>query len=1086
MRVLVIFVFAWAAHAGVYNDSIRRILSDNCFKCHGPDEHERKGKLRLDEADKQDWAEVMARIRSADPDERMPPPEANKTVTPDEIAALESWIEDGAVYETHWSFVPPVADSAGSIDGFIEAQLGELKPNPRADPYTLVRRLHLDLIGLPPSLQVADAFAVNPSPAAYEALVDQLLRSPQYGERWARRWLDLARYADTNGYEKDRARSIWPYRDWVIRALNADMPFDQFTIEQIAGDLLPNASREQLVATGFHRNTMLNEEGGIDPLEFRYHAMTDRVATTGTTWLGLTTGCAQCHTHKYDPITHHEYFGMMAFLNNADEPELDLPTPEQQTLRAERLAEADRLLAALPNQWPAGDYDWRLVRPQASAKTSKHETLEDGSILFPGLGPETDTYTFTFESDKPASALRLEALTHTRLPKTGPGRVAHGNYVLTEIEILHNGKRIDIASATADIEQKGFPIVDAFDGKPKTGWAADMRAKAPTRDRKATFTFANSASPGRYTVTIRQEHGNKHLLGRIRLSLGAPAGTVNVQALYADWRQKATTWTVLRPDKMQTNLPHLELQEDGSIFASGDTTKQDFYRLEFPVNGRRITALRLEALPDERLPAHGPGTTYYEGRKGEFFLGEFQLEVGGKSVGFKGATETYAKNQFGENPVSAALATDGDMQTGWSCARRYGERHVAVFPLAAPIEGAASISVTMHFGRHFATSLGRFRISATDALDAEADLLPADEAKMFEAFLMQAPELAKFATRVRELRKRPNYTTTLVMRERPAANPRPTHLHHRGEFTQPREQVQPHLPEVLHAFPQDVPKDRLGFAKWLVSRDNPLTARVTVNRQWAAFFGQGLVRTQDDFGVQGESPSHPKLLDWLAVGFMEDGWSLKRLHKRLVMSQVYQRSSRVNPEHSIRDPDNRLLARATRVRLEAEILRDYLLAGSGLLSAKMYGAPVRPPQPAGITELAYGRPKWQASAGEDRYRRSVYTHLKRTAPFAMFTTFDAPSGEACIARRESSNSALQALTLLNDLMFMEMSEALGKEVEASDGDKAAKIAKTFRRILTRPPAPEELDLLAAFINKGHSWAALARAIMNSDEAVTRN
>ncbi len=507
-----------------FNRDVRPILASTCFECHGPDEDSREADLRLDlregavadlggyqaiKPGDPDSSEVFLRIISDDPDAKMPPPDSGKSLTAEQIETLRHWIAGGGDYERHWAFVPPTLPRLpkvkqeswprNEIDLFVLARLEAegLTPSPEADRYALVRRVYLDLIGLPPTPEEADAFVQNPDRRAYENLVDQLLKSPHYGERWARIWLDLARYADTNGYEKDRPRSIWPYRDWVIQALNDDMPFDQFTIEQLAGDMLPGATAAQQIATGFHRNTMLNEEGGIDPLEYRFHAMVDRVATTGTVWMGLTTGCAQCHTHKYDPITHTDYYRLMALLNNADEPDLAVRDADVSARRREIEQQIAGLESELPSRFP------------------------------PGAGD-------------------------------GP------------------------------IERR------------------------------------------------RQEH---------------------LEQKFAEWleaeRATATAWTVIRPDHLETNLPKLEVLDDGSIFSSGDITKRDVFRLRFPrdefarATGQHITALRLEVLPDERLPARGPGRAYYEGRKGDFFLSELSAKLAGMPVEFSSASHSYGKISIG-------------------------------------------------------------------------------------------------------------------------------------------------------------------------------------------------------------------------------------------------------------------------------------------------------------------------------------------------------------------------------------------------------------------------------------------------------
>ncbi|MBM3981227.1 MAG: DUF1553 domain-containing protein [Planctomycetes bacterium] len=970
---------ARAADPPDFNRDVRPILAARCFKCHGPDEAARKAKLRLDTRAGAEavlakgHSELVRRIESNDADAVMPPPATKVALTAKERDTLRAWVAAGAKYDAHWSFVPPKrpavpkGDFANPIDAFIQTRLKQegLKPAPAADRYALARRVYLDLIGVPPTPAEADAFVKDDAPGAYEKLVDKLLATPLYGERWARKWLDLARYADTNGYEKDRRRSVWPYRDWVIRALNDDMPFDRFTIEQLAGDMLPNATPAQRVATGFHRNTMLNEEGGIDPLEFRYYAVSDRTATTGTVWLGLTVGCAQCHTHKFDPLTHTDYFRLFGLLNNAEEPELALASPEV----AKRRAEMETKLRAL-------------------------------------------------EADLPK--------------KLDP---------------------IDLAV--------GFET-----------WAATERARA-------------------------------------------------------------VKWTVAKPTVTAAGPTKLVPQPDGSLFASGDAQKRDLYALTFEGLPAGVTAVRIEALPDERLPGGGPGRAYYEGPKGDFLLSEFTLTANGARVAVADASENYAKLGLIGGASGAKLALDGNAHTGWAASGREGQPSAAVFVLAKPLTGT-SAKLELLFERHYAAGLGRFRVSVTTASGAKArdltaeveDLLtrpadaltPAERKALFRHWITVAPELKAGRDEIAALRKQlPALPTTLVMQERAADHPRPTFRHHRGEFLQPKEEVKPGVP-ALFAGQQGAdaprsPANRLEFARWLVSADNPLAARVTVNRHWHALFGRGLVRTLDDFGYQGDSPSHPELLDWLAVEFVARGWSIKRLHKLIVTSATYKQSARVTPELLARDTENRLLARGPRVRLEAEQIRDSALRAAGLLSPKMYGPSVFPPQPPGVTtEGTYGRLDWQVSAGEDRYRRGLYTFAKRTAPYAMFGTFDGPSGEACTARREVSNTALQALTMLNDAVLLDVAQALAKRVALHDGTAAERAALLFRSVLVRPPTDDERARVAKFYDVQHAkfvadpkraaqvagagasdkdaparaaWTATARALLNLDEFVTR-
>ena len=1002
-----------------FNRDIRPILSGNCFKCHGFDDKARKADRRLDTregalAEKDGVRAIVpgnlaesdfsARIHSTEKDEQMPPQKSGKKLTTAQIAFLDRWIQQGADYKLHWAFEKPrqaeppaladdeaqiadlakrdpvaarqLADKEGEwshwarnpIDQFVLARmLGEgLAPSPEADSATLCRRLSLDLIGLPPTPEEADEFqrsaALDPQ-SAIKKLVDRLLDSPHYGERWARKWLDLARYSDTNGYEKDRERTIWPYRDWVIHALNEGMPFDEFTIEQIAGDLLPDATREQRIATGFHRNTMLNEEGGIDPLEYRYLATVDRVATTGTTWLGLTIQCAQCHTHKYDPIPHREYYQFMAFLNNADEPALDLPPPNAAEEDAARQKKLEQLIAQLPEKFPEG------ADPAARRNAAEEKFRE---------------------------------------------------------------------------------------------WLEEQRS-------------------------------------------------LNVE------------WIPLRPIETHANLPLLTVQDDNSVFVSGDMTKRDLYELKFHTDLHGISAVRLEVLADDRLPNHGPGRIFYEGSNGDFFLSEFSLWNGEKHIPFVRATASFAKKKF-----EIGKAIDGDPQSGWSIDGGQGRNHEAVFNLGAPLQDSGEFTIKILCERYFAAGLGKFRISATtDTRGAQAREMPPEVASLLRVpdaeltpeqrgqvrrqFLLSTPELAAARGEIDALRRPLPQPQTLVFQERPPENPRPTFIHHRGEFLQLEEKVEPGVLSALQPFPADAPRNRLGFARWLVSPDNPLTARVTMNREWAAFFGRGIVRTLGDFGFQGDPPTHPELLDWLAVEFMKGGWSIKQMQKLIVMSATYRQSSRVAPDLLAKDPENAFLARGARFRLDAELIRDATLRASGLLSEKIGGPSVRPPQPVGVTEAAYGSPKWTPSEGEDRYRRSLYTFSKRTAPFALYNAFDAPTGDACLARRDVSNTPLQALELLNDVVFLEASRALGEKLATLSGTTEDRITEAFRRCLTRAPDAGEMAMVEKYFlaqkdrfERGEldaaallgakpenaaeraAWTTVARALFNLDEAITKS
>ena len=980
-----------------FNRDVRPVLAQYCFKCHGMDEHGRKGGLRLDVREsalgkgksgelaivpgEPDASEVIKRILTTDEDDVMPPRSTKTEMPAAAKSVLRAWIAGGAKFEAHWAYQAPSArvqapDSTHPIDHFVRERLAKegLEPSPEADPYTLVRRVYLDLIGLPPTPAEADAFVSavsNREPAIrnqeFEKLVDSLLASKHYGERWARRWLDLARYADTNGFEKDRPRQIWPYRDWVVRALNDDIPFDQFSIRQLAGDMLPGATPDDLIATGFHRNTMLNEEGGIDPNEYRFYAMVDRVSVTGTTWLGLTLNCAQCHSHKYDPIDHSEFYKLMALLNNADEPAYNIPTPDLEARQKTHVEKIARLEAELPSKFPGG-----------------------------------------------AAAM-----------------------------------------------EKRF-----------SEWIA---AEAKT----------------------------------------------------------ASKWEIIRPAAMKTSMPHLEQQPDGFILGSGDISKSDVYDLSLKAPIQGVTALRIEVASHPSLPNDGPGLTNYEGPIGGFFLSELQASQNGRRVKIASAdatndeeedrindaaaTKPKAKAKAAAKPRkmnNASAALDGEMSSGWQVLGGYGVRHAAVFRFDQPVDLTDGLDLKMLFEKHFACPLGHFRVSVTTSGHATAtghlaeveDMLVRrahgaadgganDLAVLLRQFLETAPEMRQAAAPLLTARKNPpRGQPTLVMRERPASNPRATHRYHRGEFLSPKELVQPGVPAFLPPLPKGAAANRLAFARWLFAPENPLTARVTVNRQWQAFFGRGLVQSLEDFGYQSEVPSHPELLDWLAVRFVKDGWSLKRLHRLIVTSATYkQASSTARGAPGAADAGNVLLSRGARFRLDAEIIRDSALRAAGLLSTKMGGPGVYPPQPASVTtEGTYGKIEWKTSEGEDRYRRSLYTFTKRTAPFAMATTFDAPTGEACLARRDVSNSPLQALTLLNDQMFLEAAQAMARQIIAESQDDAARLSSIFRRCVTRPPSAEEMAMLGEFLEKQRGnklegeglWSAVCRAVLNLDEAIT--
>ena len=960
-----------------FNRQVRPVLAKHCYSCHGPDEDAREADLRLDTQDGSrddlggyqaimpgdpESSELYLRITTDDEDLRMPPAGNHPPLSKSDIDTVRRWIESGAVYNQHWSFVPPrlpkipeVEHSQwcrNAIDRFVVRRLEQsgLQPNEEANRKSLIRRVSMDLIGLVPSPEEVSAFVTDHRPDAYERLVDRLLASPAYGERFARSWLDLARYSDTNGYEKDRPRTIWPYRDWVINAINDDLSFDLFSIEQLAGDMLNDATQEQRIATGFHRNTMLNEEGGIDPMEYRFYAMVDRVATTGTVWMGLTTECAQCHTHKFDPITQDDYYALMALMNNADEPEMNADSPD---------------------------------------KVIKREEIE------------------------------------------------------RQVELLERQTARKLIAKKSD---------DASSYRKFVEWA-------------------------------RQRMG------------------------------ELSTWTTVSPDSMESTMPLLERQSDGSILASGDATKRDIYRLTMPAIQGAVTAIRIEAISHPSLPANGPGLAFYEGRRGDFFLSEVDVAIDGRPIELAVGTTSVPNAGPKNGKTYPGNVVDDDGSTGWSIPGGSGQTHRLVIPLAKPIEFHSDWNIELLFERHYVAGLGHFRIDVTTDSDPTASVLPVElQSRLGQAteldqlseedlqliaieFLRRAPSMKDLRGPIDALREEiPDTVRTLVMRERPAHHPRETHRHHRGEYLQAKETIEPGVPEVFAKRSASRPSNRLQFARWLVSDDNPLVGRVTVNRAWREFFGTGIVKTSGDFGTQSEAPSHPDLIDYLDYRLRDgstDGWqwSMKRLHREIVLSSTYRQAIGSPPEN---DPNNRLLSVFPYRRYDGEHIRDAFLSASSLLSRKIGGESVRPPQPASVTQIAYGNPKWPAATGADRFRRSLYTYSKRTAPFAAFATFDGPSGEVCVAKRDRSTTPLQALTLLNDAMYLEIAAELAeqsiRDCGGADSSPGKIASRMFRRLLSRPPSGEELDSILQFYqSQSHHrnpWMLVARALMNTDEAIT--
>ncbi len=1074
-----------------FNRDIRPILSNTCLRCHGPDENKRKAKRRLDTSDGAtaendgiraivagniDASELIYRITTDDPDELMPPPKDGKRLTAGQVALFKQWIKEGANYETHWSYAKPVrpeipeiasknVTAGNAIDAFLQVRRNKegLRASPQADQHTLIRRLSLDLTGLPPTIEEVDTFIAEEGPGSYPELVDRLLAKPAFGEHWARMWLDLARYADSSGYADDPARTIWAYRDYVIRAFNNNKPFDQFTIEQMAGDLLEKPTSEQLVATAFHRNTQTNNEGGTNDEEYRNVAIVDRVNTTMATWMGTTMACAQCHTHKYDPISQEEYFRMFAILNQTQDadrrdesptvPVLSGAQKQQQEEIETRIAELEKLLVAPDTQnlaalvkWEAGlvgeKKQW-LALGEISARAESGATftrLDDGSYLVGGKSAPTDTYTIEGIAKNTAiTAVRLDVLSHESLSHgKGPGR-KKGNFVLNEIEL--------VSAADSPSKRGRFVRID-LPGKDKILNIAEVQVFSGTKN---VALKGKASQAGNYADAVAGRAIDGNTNGKYQ------AGSVAHTAL----GRENLFWEV-----------DLGEQHDISRIVIWNRTDAGV--------GPRLDGFKLSLLDDKRGTVWSETYKKAPQREKEISLG------GGQRAVFSLATSSFDQEKFG-----VALAIDGNAgeHSGWAVAPHLGKDHHAVFELASPLPGGKlQFILRQTYGEH---AIGRFKISVSSSSQAHRALphklaeiiaIPVKKrsetqvAELLHHFSALNPQIVKTSAELTQLKKQlaslKPATTVPVMRELAAGKERKTNIQMRGNYLDKGKEVSPGLPAVFHP-PKDTRKmDRLTLAKWLADEDNPLTARVMANRLWEMIFGIGIVPTSEEFGSQGELPTHPELLDWLAVEFMESGWDMKAFLKLLVTSAAYRQDSKINDSSTEPDPDNRLLARGPRFRLSAEMIRDQALAVSGLLSSKMYGAPVRPPQPSfGINAAFGGGIDWTTSQGDDKYRRGLYTTWRRSNPYPSMATFDAPNRETCTVRRSRTNTPLQALVTLNDPVYIEAAQALARRmypVAIKAKSAASGIGHGFRLCLSRPAGAAELTRLTELFNSAHS------------------
>ncbi len=1117
---LTIFIaFAAAATAAPlsFNRDIRPILSNNCYQCHGPDSAARKAKLRLDrEADSRaerkggtraivpgnlTESELIYRITTDDADEKMPPADSHRKLTLKQIETLKQWVKEGGKYERHWSFIPPKAAPLpkvklktwprNGVDHFILARLEAegLKPSPEADKATLLRRVSFDLIGLPPTLAQLNAFLADKSPKAFEKVVDRLLASPRYGEHMARYWLDAARYADTNGFQSDSTRNQWHWRDWVVDALNRNMPFDQFTIEQLAGDLLPKPSLGQLIATGFNRNHMLNGEGGAIAAETQVEYVVDRVETTGTVWLGLTVGCARCHDHKYDPISQNEFYQLFAFFNALPErgggdmePTIKVPTPEQstklkqlETTLAGHQAVLNKPLARFDierEQWETplrreieqtGRLDgWRRLKPDSaeSANGSELKIQDDASVLATGKLPDNDDYTLTFSTDLAGiTGIRLETLTDPSLKGGGPGR--EGNFVLTGFELQPGINELDLGN----LEQR-------FDsGLMKKG------AKRIDIDITSQRLLVLDVGDGDNGISSDWANWGEPILE-------GPDGTLKLTDL--DWHSATTDYREVLKDRNAKGEPQ---RIDGRPLKWGIGTHAKS-RVVF-VLPEGYTRFRATVGPDTGALEEVPNAQ----TSIRFFV---RVSTRGRPGKLEPLPFASAVAEFNQDGLPVAGAIDGDPKSGWGIWKKdfdYNQPRKAVFRLKETWPAGEGTRFTLRLRhKHDAKKhlLGRFRVSVTAAPEPSIEMrdgLPGEIVHILSTppakrLAKQRDSLARHhrslmpdfiaarrggeTTRAAIKKLNDSLGSTMVMRD--SAKPRDTFLLVRGVYDQPdkSQSIQPGVPASLPGLAKRGRANRLDLARWLTDPNHPLTARVTVNRYWQHFFGIGLVKTTEDFGVQGERPEHPRLLDWLATEFVQSGWNVKHLHRLIVTSATYRQAS-ANAQSEQADPANTWFARAPIRRLSAEQVRDGLLAVSGELDLESGGEGV---------------------VADESNRRSIYRKVMRNSPDEVMHTFDSPDHISHMPQRNVTTTATQSLLLLNSEWTRNRAAALAKRLtKRHPGNAEAQVAAAHELAFGQAPLPSQLNDALAFLdacgaaNKPSGLAALAEychVLMNAN------
>ncbi|WP_437227297.1 DUF1553 domain-containing protein [Planctomicrobium sp. SH661] len=967
-----------------YNRDIRPILSDACFACHGPDSASRKGGLRLDQRDAAiemsaidpghpELSELITRILSSDPEQVMPPPETKKTLTAEQKDILSRWVKEGAEYQLHWSFIPPTKpvpptvkhteQVRNPIDQFVLARLEEanLTMEPEADRRTLARRVSLDLTGLPPTPEVVEAFVQDQSPNAYELLVDKLLESAAWGEHRGRYWLDYARYADTHGIHFDNYREMWSYRDWVIDAFNQNMPFSQFTIENLAGDLLPDATLDQKIASGFNRCNMTTNEGGLIDEEYLVLYTRDRTDTTAQVWLGLTAGCAVCHSHKFDPLSQKEFYELAAFFNNTTQSARDgniKDTPP--VMVVPRDEERDRWVTA----------NAEVVVARADVEKRRAEARAEFDVWVAGASPEY------FEKEIPVLDLVFQAA----LNQQGSFTNVSVNDELREVAVSPDTQWVDgkLGSQAPQVSKVGITTLpDVGDFQADQPFTCSAWIKAPAVDISGAIVARMDPVNGHrgWDLWIENRRVGTHLIDR---------WSDNALKVVSTEQIPADTWV------------HVAFTYQGNRSADG---------VEIYING--------------------------------------QLQK--------------------KNPANNNLK--GDIRT--DVPFYVGQRHNASAPSGVAINDVRIYNRALNARE--ALALAKFVVLASTLRKPVDQRTPDELNDLFNWWLTTEDKQFQNATaRVTELEKevtaiKSRGTIAHVMQEK--SEEAVAYILNRGEYDQRLDQVKPATPEVLPPFPDHLPRNRLGFAQWLILPEQPLTSRVTVNRFWQEVFGVGLVKTSGDFGVMGEIPENQELLDWLAVDFVESGWDVKRLFKLIVMSGAYRQSAVITAQKREIDPDNRMISRGPRFRMDAEMVRDYALAASGELTQMIGGPSLKPYQPGGIWDVV-GMPgsttrDYVRDKGPDLYRRSLYTFVKRMAPPVSLEIFNAPNREFCVVRRERTNTPLQALVTLNDEQFVEAARTMAQRAILRHKEPAARLSDISNHLLCREFQPKESEVVLA-------------------------